>query len=170
MRKLLLGCSLILLMVLCSCSDFNQKGKILFNNIDSLYNLSLTKCQITQKVWSTAIMDGKYALSTSKNFDDYYVPDFNVAINRMEQEKVIIDLNIKIDSLKKTVEDNIREISDKKNESYDKLLSLYTNVIELSNNAKNPTGSLTSFTNDINQKQTQINMLIIEIKARNKDF
>lgn len=159
---------LVVLTLLTSCSDFKQKGKPLFKDLTSLYDLSLKKCKTTHQVWSTAIFDNEYALSTSTKLD--YVSDFNVAIYRMEQEPTVKKLNKKIDSLSSVVEKNVKKISDKKNESYDKLLSLYTNVIELSKNAKSPTGNLQSFANYINQKESQINMLITEIKARNPDF
>lgn len=161
---------LVMLTLLTSCSDFKQKGKPLFKDLTTLYHLSLKKCKTTHQVWSTAIFDNEYALSTSTSFGDYYVSDFNVAIYRMEQEPTVKKLNKKIDSLSSVVEKNVKKISDKKNESYDKLLSLYTNVIELSKNAKSPTGNLQSFANYINQKESQINMLITEIKARNPDF
>lgn len=98
------------------------------------------------------------------------MPDFNAAIFRMEQETAISNINTNIDSLTSKISKNIETISDKKNPSYDKLLSLYTNIIELSKNARTPNGSLQSFTEDINQKESQINMLITEIKARNPEF
>lgn len=172
MKKILLFpiISMALIVLLNSCSDFNKKGKPLFKDLLELYDLSLTKCKTIQQVWSSAIFDKKYALSTSTNFDDYYVPDFNFAIFRMEQETAISSINTNIDSLTSKVSKNIETISDKKNPSYDKLLSLYTNVIELSKNARTPTGSLQSFTEDVNQKESQINMLITEIKARNPEF
>lgn len=162
--------SIILLTVLTSCSDFKQKAKPLFNNLTTLYDLSLTKCKTTQLVWSTAIFDKIYALSKSSNSEGYYVSDFNVAIVRMEQEPKIKVMNAKIDSLSASVAKEVENISDKKNESYDKLISLYTNVIELSKSAKLPNGNLQSFTNEVNQRESQINMLITEIKARNPDF
>lgn len=71
---------IIPLVFLSSCSDFNEKGKPLFKDITLLYNHSLKKCKVTQLVWSTAIFDKKYALTTSNKFDDYYVSDFNRAI------------------------------------------------------------------------------------------
>ncbi|WP_259016603.1 hypothetical protein [Emticicia fluvialis] len=128
--------------------------------------LSSFKCETTQKVWSTAIDAGKYTYSSAY----VYVSDFNDAIYRLEQEPTIKDINKKIDALSKEVTKDMEAISDKKNESYDKLMALYTNVIELSKSAQSPSGSLQSFGNDLNQKESQINMLITEIKARNPDF
>jgi hypothetical protein len=162
--------TILLLTFLISCSDFKQKAKPLFKNLTSLYELSLSKCKTTQQVWSTAIYDNKYALSNSQNFDDYYVSDFNVAIVRMENEITIKELNTKIETLSKSVETEIEKISYKKDVSYDKLVSLYSNVRELSKIALTPTGNLQSFANDVNNKETQINMLITELKARNPDF
>lgn len=172
MKKIILFSviSLTFIMLLNSCSDFNKKGKPLFKDLLELYDLSLTKCKTIQLVWSSAIFEKKYALATTKNFDDYYVPDFNFAMFRMEKDTTISSINTNIDSLTSKVSKNIKTISDKKNPSYDKLLSLYTNVIELSKNARTPNGSLQSFTKDINQKESQINMLITEIKARNPEF
>jgi len=161
---------IILITVLTSCSDFEKKGKPLFKNLNTLYSLSLTKCNTTQKVWSTAIYDKEYALSTSENYEVRYVSDFNEAVYRMEQEPAIKDINKKIDSLSTVVTKDVEAISDKKNESYDKLISLYTNVIELSKTAKSPSGNLQSFGNEVNQKESQINLLITEIKARNPGF
>lgn len=153
-----------------SCSDFKEKGKPLFKDLVTLYDISLAKCKITHKVWSTAIFDNRYALSDSESIYDYYVSDFSTAIYRMEKEKSIIVINNKIDSLSSVVEKKIETISDKKHDSYDKLLSLYSNVMELSKRAKTPTGSLQSFTSDVNQKEDEINKLITEIKATNPEF
>ncbi|PLK44815.1 hypothetical protein [Emticicia sp. TH156] len=128
--------------------------------------LSSFKCETTQKVWSTAIYDGKYTYGSAY----VYVSDFNDAIYRLEQEPSIKDINKKIDALSKEVTKDMEAISDKKHESYDKLISLYTNVIELSKMAKSPSGSLQSFRTDLAQKKNQINLLITEIKARKPDF
>lgn len=161
---------IIMLSILTSCSDFKKKAKPLFKDLTTLYDLSLTKCKTTQEVWSTAIFDKKYALSTSTKFDDYYVSDFNTAIFRMEKEPNIEKLNAKIDSLSMSITHDVKNISDKKSESYDKLISLYTNVTELSKIAKNPVGNLKSYSDDVHKMENEINMLITEIKARDPDF
>ncbi|MFP3835402.1 hypothetical protein [Chryseobacterium sp. SIMBA_028] len=167
---LILTISIFIIAIFSSCSDFNKKGKPLFKDILELHEASLTKCKTIELVWSNAIYDKKYALSTSEKLEEYYVSDFNVAIYRMENEPTINILNTKIDSLSSKVVEHIELISDKKNVSYDKLLSLYTNVIELSKNARSPNGSLQSFSDDVNEKENQINMLITEIEARNPEF
>jgi hypothetical protein len=161
---------LFFLIFLVSCSDFKQKAKPLFKDLVSLYGLSLEKCKTTQTVWSTAIFDKDYALSSDKKIDGNYVFDFNVALAKMETEPTIVELNSKIKSLSTNIETDIAKVSDKKNESYDKLISLYSNVKELAKIAISPTGNLQSFATEVNNKESQINMLITELKARNPDF
>lgn len=160
----------LLIFLFTSCSDFNREAKPLFQHLIELYEISLLKCKTTQQVWHTAIYDNKYALCNSNNFEDYYVSDFNIAIYRMEKETNIKDMNIKIQSLVSLAVNDVKIISDKKNESYDKLISLYTYVIELSKMALTPEGSLKSYTNNINKMENEINMLITELKARNPEF
>lgn len=155
---------------LVSCSNFKEEAKPLFKDLNQLYEISLSKSKITQQVWYTAIYDKKYALSTSNNFDDYYVSDFNVAISRMEEEQTIKEVNSKIDSLASIVSTEVGKVSDKKNESYDKLISLYTNVIELSKKARTPSGNLQSYSGDIEKMENDINKLITELQARNPEF
>jgi len=161
---------IIPLVLLTSCSDFNEKGKPLFKNLTILYNQSLSKCKITQEVWSTAIYDKKYALTNSNKYQEYHVSDFNEAIARMEGEQEIKYLNDQIDLLRASVTSDVERITDKKNDSYEKLISLYSKVIELSKKATSPTGNLQSYAKDLNEEENQINMLITEIKARNPDF
>lgn len=154
------------LVLFSSCSNLREEAKPLFKHLNELYEISLSKSKTTQLVWHTAIYDNKYALSTSSNFDDYYVPDFNVAINRMEEEQTVIDANSKIDSLNSIVSIEMGKISDKKNESYDKLISLYTNVIELSKMARNPSGNYQSYSSEVEKMEYDINKLITELQAR----
>lgn len=161
---------LFLLTFLIACSDFKQKAKPLFKNLTALYELSLYKCKITEQVWSAAIYENKYALSTPQNSWRSDVSDFNLALARMEKEPKIKEANKTIEDFGKLVETEIEGISDKKDASYDKLVSLYSNVRELSRIALKPTGSLKSFGIDINDKETQINMLITELKTRNPEF
>ena len=148
---------------LVSCSNFKEEAKPLFKDLNQLYEISLSKSKITQQVWYTAIYDKKYALSTSNNFDDYYVSDFNVAISRMEEEQTIKEVT-------SIVSTEVGKVSDKKNESYDKLISLYTNVIELSKKARTPSGNLQSYSGDIEKMENDINKLITELQARNPEF
>lgn len=128
------------------------------------------KCNFTRLVWSSAIFDHQYAMDTTGDFRTRYLTDFNVAIERMEGEPMIIGLNQKIDSMSTVVAKQMEGISDKSDDSYDKLMSLYSNVIELSNQAKKPSGNLQSFSNNVNEKAAQINMLITELKARNPEI
>jgi hypothetical protein len=161
---------IIPLVLLTSCSDFNEKGKPLFKNLTILYNQSLSKCKITQEVWSTAIYDKKYALTNSNKYQEYHVADFNEAIARMEGEQEIKYLNDQIDLLRASATSDVEKITDKKNDSYEKLILLYSKVIELSKKATSPSGNLQSYAKDLNEEENQINMLITEIKARNPDF
>lgn len=155
---------------LVSCSNFKEEAKPIFRHLSQLYEVSITKSEITQKVWYTAIYKSKYALSKSDKFDDYYVSDFNDAIVRMENEQSIKSYNSKIDSLSLIVSGEISKINDKKNDSYDKLISLYTNVIEFSKKARTPSGNLQSYSNDIEKMENEINKLTTELKARNPEF
>lgn len=168
--KKLITLSFIFTILCTSCSDFKEKGKPLFKDLTLLYEISIAKCKTTNKVWTKALEENRYALHTTDNFDDYYAVNFEKALQRMEKERAVIEMNNQIDSLRLRVEGNVGNISDKKHDSYDKFLLLYSNIIELSKRAKKPTGSLESFTSDINQKEGEIDMLITEIKARNPEF
>jgi len=170
MKTKFLPILLLIVLVSASCSNFKEEAKPLFKHLNQLFEASQSKCEITQRVWYSAIYDRRYALSNSDKFDDYYEPDFNTAIVRMEKEKSILILNTKIDSLKSIVILEVEKIADKKNESYDKLISLYTNVIELSKIARNPTGNLQSYSNDIDSREKDISSLVTELQARNPEF
>ncbi len=156
--------------IIVSCSSFQKQANPLFKDLVQLYESSLEKCKITQVVWNTAIYDKKYALSTSSKFEDYYVSDFNIAISKMEEEPTIKILNSRIISLTTDAEQKIGKIHKTKDDSYDKLIDLYTNVIQMSKIAVTPSGNLQSYTNDIKELENQISKLITELKARNPEF
>lgn len=170
MKKILFITLAFITLSLVSCSNFKEQAKPLFKHLNQLYEISLSKSKITQEVWYTAIYDNKYALSTSSKFEDYYVSDFNSAISRMEEEQTIKVVNSKIDSLSSIARNEMGKVSDKKNESFDKLISLYTNVIELSKKARTPSGNLQSYSSDIEKRENDINILITELQVRNPEF
>jgi len=116
MKKIKSLIIIIPLVFFSSCSDFNEKGKPLFKDLTILYNQSLSKCKITQEVWSIAIYDKKYALTNSNNYQVYHVSDFNEAIARMEGEQEIKYLNDQIDLLRASVTSDVEKITDKKND------------------------------------------------------
>jgi len=153
-----------------ACSDFEQKAKPLYQDIEKLYDISLKKCKITQEVWKTAIYDKRYALSTSNKFDDYYTRDFNTALLRMENDHSIKQINDSIIKLRESIVRQMENIKDRSGESYNQLVNLYSNTIEISKSAIEPTGSLQSFSNDIQEKEKQINLLITEFGARHPEF
>ena len=159
-----------IILLFASCTSFQEQAKPAFKTLEALNTISYKKCSVTRDVWSTAIFDKKYALSTSQNFDEYYVSDFNIAISRMESEPLIKSYNTQIDSLTSIAKEQIKAITKKGDLSYDKLISLYTNVVELGKKALEPQGNLQSFSNDINNMESEITRLITEIKARNPDF
>ena len=170
MSKIKIYTLFILSTILVSCSNFDKQAKPLYKDLVKLYGLSLKKSQTTQLVWSTAIFDNKYALALSDDSNATYVSDFNHALLKMEADADIFNINRQIKSLRDETTNEIKEISDKKNESYDKMLSLYTNVIALSEIALKPSGSLQSYSTDVKNYETEINKLITEISVRNPDL
>lgn len=173
MKKLLLFTFLITIIVSCNKVDFDKKGKETFKGLKELSNLSLQMNSVTGEVWRKAIYDKKYALCSSNNFQDCYVSDFNFALQRFNQEQNVINLRNSISDIENTISLNMDSISDpstKNKEIYENLINLHKNVKELANEAKNPTGSLTSFIDKSNKLGNEINMLITEIETRKSDW
>ncbi|WP_353166770.1 hypothetical protein [Empedobacter brevis] len=159
-----------------SCSnkpDFDRKGKETFKGLKDLSNLSLQMNSVTGEVWHKAIYDKKYALCKSTNFEDCYVSDFNYALQRFNQEENVINLRKSISEIENTISlnmDSLSNPSSKNKEVYENLIDLNKNVKELSSEAKNPTGSLTSFIDKSNKLSGEINLLITEIETRKSDW
>lgn len=173
MRKILLLTTLIITITSCNNVDFDKKGKETFQDLKKISNLSLQMNSVTGEVWRTAIYDNKYALCQSSNYSDCYVSDFNYALQRYNQEKNVINLRNEISDIENTISLNMDSISDpssKNKEIYENLIDLHKNAKELANEAKNPTGSLTSFIDKSNKLGNEINMLITEIETRKSDW
>lgn len=88
----------------------------------------------------------------------------------MQNEPDVAKANITIDSLRALVVSEVKKVKSSKDVSYDKLISFYTNVVELSKKASVPEGSLQSFSEDVMKMERDINLLEQEIIARNPDF
>lgn len=148
---------------LVGCSNFEKEAKPIYSDLKALYGLASRKCELLSSAWSIAIHE-------KKAIDGTYVSDFNKALMIFQEEIAIKNTDQEIRNRQSNIKETIKDLKDKKNGSYDTFINLYTNIIQLSELAINPNGSLQSYTNNINNLESEINKQITELEAKNPNF
>jgi len=159
-----------LLMILSACTSCNhsqEQEQQLLNHLKDLHEVSRTKGYLAKQVWGVAIQYHKYALTTSSQYRDTYVPDYATALAKMETENDVKAYNARIDSLTILTQKEISRLAEQKPASYDKLLLLNNKVIALSQKARKPSGSsMAVYANELRMLDADIHQLTTALEMQ----
>lgn len=151
--------------VFASCNSSEEKEKQLLAHLIALHEVSKTKGYLAKQVWAVAIQYNKYALTTSSQYRDIYMPDYETALAKMETENDIKIYNDKIDSLALLTQKELGELGSKKPKAYAKLALLHNKVAELGKKARRPSAdTINAYINELRILDNTISKLIAELK------
>ena len=117
---------------------------------------------LIKSVWYNAIYKKRSSKTDKYVRNEYTLPeynDFNTALSLLFKDQ---DFKSDIDSIKTIndgVKDTIRELQnppEEYREAYNAVMDLYDSYIKLTNLVISPTGSLTSYSNDFNNADTEV--------------
>lgn len=152
----LLACTL-----LCGCNGSKNYNGKLKKTTQLMAELTFYSGHITDdytNVWREAIYD--------KEYQGEYCSDFNEALSKHQEfvkgTSLYETVNLKKDTLDILIKE-LREYPSDYKESYDDIVSLYTDVDELIGYANTPSGSLTTYS-------SKTSNLVVEITKRIKEF
>lgn len=151
------------------CSLYNKNLKTAYAQVKTLSASSILVSEQISSTWNSAIFDHNYTFGNKSE----YVSDFNNALLMLMSEPEIIAVNKNIDSLGNVLKISMNKLIDppsKLKDTYDDMVSLYSSVSELSKMATNPSGSLQTYRQNLNDLASKINSKISEIEIRNPEL
>jgi len=134
-----------------------------YSETKQLAKISIELSEEVEKTWSDAIFDNRYKANRQR------VYNFNEALRMLFNEKYIISEVNKIDGIRTKLKSNMLNLNNPPKNykaAYDDLVEMYSSVIEISNMATNPSGSLQSYRENMNVLNTNVNKKIAQIEVR----
>jgi hypothetical protein len=156
-----------LTLALWGCSNnYKQNLKVAYTQAKVLKESSTLVAEQIAATWNSAIFNHQYSFGSHSG----YVSDFNDALVKLMQEPEIIQVNKSIDSLRSILKVSMEKLTDpptKYKDTYNDLVTLYSSLSELSNMATNPSGSLQTYRQNLNDLTSKVNSTFSEIEVRN---
>jgi hypothetical protein len=156
-----------LTLALCGCSNnYKQNLQIAYTQAKVLKASSTVVAEQIASTWNSAIFHHQYSFGHRSG----YVSDFNEALVKLMQEPEVVEVNKSIDSLRRLLKVSMEKLTDppaKYKDTYNDMVSVYSTVSELSNMATNPSGSLQTYRQNLNDLTSKVNSTFSEIEVRN---
>lgn len=161
---------LFLLLFFTSCNNnYKSELKEAYKNSVQLSAASIALSEQVAKVWRDAIFDHEYSFG-SKN---EYISDFNEAIVKLSNEPEVQFITNQIDSMVGVVKKQVANLSDPPNkykEVYEEVVSISSMALEASQMATSPSGSLQTYSQNINRITSDVNSKMNTIELKNPDI
>ncbi len=158
--------AIVLVVVICFVVKKNSDVKDYYSNLDDATMLMLSGCAdaetsagLIHDVWRNAIYEDRDDETDKYTCPDgFFVSDFNEALSNLWLDSSFLT---DIDEIKKNQEDvqkimkDLKNPPDKYSEAYSDLKEFYDVYLEFTNLAINPSGNLTSYTQDYNELDSE---------------